>query len=231
MAFSRQKSDENKSSRPNAVDSDRETNDPAPVTTFVQKPEEKVTEKPGNSSKISLLTADPKVSDVINDNNHTKDNDDQSFRLDQMAFSRQKSDENKIRRSTRIGRGQKKCSNTCTGCLESTHATTRNHTPKMNRKPTRRPSERYVKSPFLKIINSIIKSPKTDNTSVSYGLDNKVQIKRKYEITEEPARNEASSEASNAETGNCTALKDKPQGQSRGPSNKNKKTKKNPQIP
>ena len=160
-----------------------------------------------------------------------KSGDNQSPKLDQMAFSRQKSDENKIRRSTRIGRGQKKCSNTCTGCLESTHATTRNHTPKMNRKPTRRPSERYVKSPFLKIINSIIQSPKTDNTSVSYGSDNKVQIKRKYEITEEPARNEASKEASNAETGNCKALKDQPQGQSREPSNKNKKIKQNPQTP
>ncbi|MCP3851668.1 MAG: hypothetical protein GY694_15715, partial [Gammaproteobacteria bacterium] len=94
MEFSGQKSDENMSSRPNAVDSDRETNDPAPVTTFVQKLGGKVTEKPGNSSKVSLLTADPKVSDVINDNNHTKNNDDQSFRLDQMEFSGQKPDEN-----------------------------------------------------------------------------------------------------------------------------------------
>merc|ERR1711940_331578 len=94
MAFSGQKSDENMSSRPNVGDSDRETNDPAPVTTFEQKLEGNVTEKPGNSAKVSLLTADPKVSDVINDNNHTKNNDDQSFRLDQMAFSGQKSDEN-----------------------------------------------------------------------------------------------------------------------------------------
>ncbi|MCP3931591.1 MAG: hypothetical protein GY705_21105, partial [Bacteroidetes bacterium] len=192
MEVSGQKSDEKTSSRPNAVDSDRETNNPAPVTTFVQKLEGKVMEKPETT-------------------------------LGQQLEENVTNGTNKIRRSTRMGRGQKKCSNTCTGCLESTYATTGNHTPKMNRKPTRKPSERYVKSPFLKIINSIIQSPKTDNTSVSYGLDNKVQIKRKYEITEEPAGNEASKETSNAETGNCIALKDKPQGQSRGPSNKNKK--------
>jgi hypothetical protein len=48
---------------------------------------------------------------------------------------------------------------------------------------------------FLKILNSVTQSPRTDNISVSYSPDTKVQIKRKFELFEGSAL-DASFEAS-----------------------------------
>jgi hypothetical protein len=141
----------------------------------------------------------------------------------------------KIRKSARIGRGQKGCNKTCAGCSSHEHKTPSNNTLKKDRKPSRRPSERYVKHSFLKILNSVIQSPKTDNISVSYGSDNKVQIKRKFETSVDSAKNEASNEASKVDPENnkknSSTFKDKTPGQSKKLSNKSKKIKQNPKAP
>ena len=140
----------------------------------------------------------------------------------------------KIRKSARIGRGQKGCNKTCAGCSSHEHKTPSNNTLKKDRKPSRRPSERYVKHSFLKTLNSVIQNPKTDYISVSYGSDNKVQIKRKFEMSVEPAKNEASNDASKADPENdkktSSTFKGKSPGQSKL-SNKSKKIKQNPKTP
>ena len=191
---------------------------------------------PGNSQKTSLNipsdTTKSKDSNVTDDNIYTKNNE-KSPRL--TINSGNGNETPKIRKSARIGRGQKGCNKTCAGCSSHEHKTPSNNTLKKDRKPSRRPSERYVKHSFLKILNSVIQSPKTDNISVSYGSDNKVQIKRKFEMSVEPAKNEASNEASKVDPENdkktSSTFKDKSPGQSKKLSNKSKKIKQNPKTP
>ena len=191
---------------------------------------------PGNSQKTSLNipsdTTKSKDSNVTDDNIYTKNNE-KSPRL--TINSGNGNETPKIRKSARIGRGQKGCNKTCAGCSSHEHKTPSNNTLKKDRKPSRRPPERYVKHSFLKILNSVIQSPKTDNISVSYGSDNKVQIKRKFEMSVEPAKNEASNEASKVDPENdkktSSTFKDKSPGQSKKLSNKSKKIKQNPKAP
>jgi hypothetical protein len=191
---------------------------------------------PGNSQKTSLNissnTMKPKDSNVIDDNKYTKNNE-KSPRLT-INFGTG-NETPKIRKSARIGRGQKACNKTCAGCSTSEHKTPSNNTLKKDTKPLRRPSERYVKHSFIKILNSVIQSPKIDNISVSYGSDNKVQIKRKFEMSVESAINEASNEASKVDPENnkktSSTFKDKSPGQSKKLSNKSKKIKQNPKTP
>ena len=103
--------------------------------------------------------------------------------------------------------------------------------PKLDKKPTKEHPERQVKKSFLKILNSVISSPKTDNISVSYSSDTKVQIKRKFEMFEGSANNEASNEASKADTKNKSKLEDESQGQSKSLNNKRRKIKPTPKTP
>ena len=187
------------------------------------------------SLNISSNTMKSKDSNVIDDNKCTKNNEKSPRLTINSGIGNEQNETPKIRKSARIGRGQKGCNKTCAGCSISEHKTPSNNTLKKDRKPLRRPSERYVKQPFLKIINSVIQSPKTDNISVSYRSDNKVQIKRKFETSVEPAKNEASNEASKADpennTKNSSAFIDKSPGQSKKLSNKSKKIKQNPKTP
>ena len=141
----------------------------------------------------------------------------------------------KVRKSTRIGRGRKDCPQACSGCMAFKPNQPSFNLPKLDKKPTKEPLERQVKKSFLKILNSVISSPKTDNISVSYSSDTKVQIKRKFETFEGSASNEASNEASKADPENNTknnlTLEDKSQGQSKSLNNKRRKTKPTPKTP
>ena len=141
----------------------------------------------------------------------------------------------KVRKSTRIGRGRKDCSQACSGCMALKPNQPSFNLPKLDKKPTKEPLERQVKKSFLKILNSVISSPKTDNISVSYSSDTKVQIKRKFETFEGSASNEASNEASKADPENNTknnlTLEDKSQGQSKSLNNKRRKIKPTPKTP
>ena len=141
----------------------------------------------------------------------------------------------KVRKSTRIGRGRKDCTQACSGCMALKPNQPSFNLPKMDKKPTKEPLERQVKKSFLKILNSVISSPKTDNISVSYSSDTKVQIKRKFETFEGSASNEASNEASKADPENNTknnlTLEDKSQGQSKSLNNKRRKIKPTPKTP
>ena len=141
----------------------------------------------------------------------------------------------KVRKSTRIGRGRKDCHQACSGCTAIKPNQQSFNLPKLDKKPTKEPPERQVKKSFLKILNSVILSPKTDNISVSYSHDTKVQIKRKFEMFEGSANNEASNEASKADSENNTKnnskLEDKSQGQSKSLNNKRRKIKPTPKKP
>ena len=141
----------------------------------------------------------------------------------------------KVRKSTRIGRGRKDCPQACSGCTALKPNQPSFNLPKLDKKPTKEPLERQVKKSFLKILNSVISSPKTDNISVSYSSDTKVQIKRKFETFEGSASNEASNEASKADPENNTknnlTLEDKSQGQSKSLNNKRRKIKPTPKTP
>ena len=141
----------------------------------------------------------------------------------------------KIRKSTRTGRGRKDCHLACSGCTTFDHNTPNFNLPKKDRKPTKKTSERYIKKSFLKILNSVTQSPRTDNISVSYSPDTRVQIKRKFEMFEGSTKNEASDEASKADlesnTKNNSILEDKSQGQSKSLNNKRKKIKPPPKTP
>ena len=219
MTFSEREFNENKSSRPK-------------IPTEPPKDQN----GPGNSQKTSLNISSNATksqdSNVMDKNIYTKNNE-KSPRS--TTNSGNDNETPQIRKSARIGRGQKGCNKTCAGCSSHEHKTPSNNTLKKDRKPSRRPSERYVKHSFLKILNSVIQSPKTDNISVSYGSDNKVQIKRKFEMSVEPAKNEASNEASKVDPDNdkktSSTFKDKSPGQSKKLSNKSKKIKQNPKTP
>ena len=141
----------------------------------------------------------------------------------------------KVRKSTRIGRGRKDCPQACSGCTAFKPNQPSFNLPKLDKKPTKEHPERQVKKSFLKILNSVISSPKTDNISVSYSPDTKVQIKRKFEMFEGSANNEASNEASKADpennTKNNSKLEDKSQGQSKSLNNKRRKIKPTPKKP
>ena len=78
---------------------------------------------------------------------------------------------------------------------------------------------------------SVIQSPRTDNISVSYSPDNKVQMKRKFEVFEGSAKNEASKADPESNTKNNLKLEDKSQGQSKSLNNKRKKITPHPKIP
>ena len=216
--------------------SEREFNESKSLRQKIQTEPSKDQNGPGNSQKTSLNissnTTESKDSNVTDDNIYTKNNE-KSPRL--TINSGNGNETPKIRKSARIGRGQKGCNKTCAGCSSHEHKTPSNNTLKKDRKPSRRPSERYVKHSFLKILNSVIQSPKTDNISVSYGSDNKVQIKRKFETSVDSAKNEASNEASKVDPENnkknSSTFKDKSPGQSKKLSNKSKKIKQNPKAP
>ena len=137
----------------------------------------------------------------------------------------------KVRKSTRIGRGHKDCHQACSGCTAIKPNQQNFNLPKLDKKPTNEPLERQVKKSFLKILNSVISSPKTDHISVSYSSDTKVQIKRKFEMFEGSANNEASNEASKADTKNKTKLEDESQGQSKSLNNERRKIKPTPKAP
>ena len=195
-----------------------------------------------NNHQILLNTTESKDFNVIN---HTKNNEkfprlnlDSGTRTNLSSRPNIGDDEQetpKLRKSNRTGRGRKDCHKTCSGCTTFNHITPSSNLPKKDRKPTQKTSERYIKKSFLKILNSVTQSPRIDNISVSYSPDTKVQIKRKFEMFEGSAKNEASDEASKADpennTKNNSTLEDKSQGQSKNLNNKGKKTKPTPKTP
>ena len=193
---------------------------------------------------ISFNTTEPKDSNKINENKSTEYNDKFSrLTLDSgtgtILSSRpiagdHEQETPKIRKSSRIGKGRKECQTACSGCKTFHQDTPRATMSKKDRKPTKKPSERYINKSFLKILNSVTQSPRTDNISVSYSPDTKVQIKRKFELFEGSANNEASNEASKADPDNTkknSILEDKSQGQSQSFNNKSKKAKPTPKNP
>ena len=205
------------------------------------KDSEVVNETNSLKQQISFSTEESKDSNETNES--TKNNEKHSrLTLDYGTnmSSRPSNGEDeqetpKIRKSTRSGRGRKECQLACSGCTTFDHNTPNLNLPKKDRKPTKKTSERYIKKSFLKILNSVTQSPRTDNISVSYSPDTKVQMKRKFEVFEGSAKNEASDEASEADpdsnTKNNLKLEDKSQGQSKSLNNKRKKITPHPKIP
>ena len=193
----------------------------------------------------SFNTIEPKDSNKINENKSTEYNDKFSrltldYGTGTILSSRPiagdlEQETPKIRKSSRIGKGRKECQTACSGCKTFHQETPRATTSKKDRKPTKKPTERYINKSFLKILNSVTQSSRTDNISVSYSPDTKVQIKRKFELFEGSANNEASNEASKADPENNTknnlTLEDKSQGQSKSLNNKRRKIKPTPKTP
>jgi hypothetical protein len=118
-------------------------------------------------------TKESKDSNVINDKNHTKNNEKfprltlntgNGTNLSSRPITgNDKQETPKIRKSTCIGRGRKDCHKACSGCTISDHNTPSSYLSKKDRKPTKKPPERYIKKSFLKILNSITQSPQIDN--------------------------------------------------------------------
>ena len=120
------------------------------------------------SLNISSNTMKSQDSNVIDDKKYTKNNEKSPRLTINSGTGNEQNETPQIRKSTRIGRGQKGCNKTCAGCSTSEHKTPSNNTLKKDRKPLKRPSEGYVKHSFLKILNSVIQSPKTDNIHISF---------------------------------------------------------------